>query len=156
MPLMTILSIAKHSKVKENSTYPCAVWSWAPFNQLVFLELVYVCLFSGLIVFVLSFGSPVLKQRREGDAALFSELHRKLQTQVSLLFQIPWCICILVLALKGEQIENLCVLLSIIRGCWNTGGPSYTCCSVSVRTPGNRPGWVYLSLHHSALNTHTH
>uniref|UniRef100_A0A8C8FN79 Gamma-tubulin complex component n=1 Tax=Oncorhynchus tshawytscha TaxID=74940 RepID=A0A8C8FN79_ONCTS len=34
--------------------------------------------------------SEVLKQRREGDAALFSELHRKLQTQVSLLFQIPW------------------------------------------------------------------
>uniref|UniRef100_A0A674DY18 Tubulin gamma complex component 3 n=1 Tax=Salmo trutta TaxID=8032 RepID=A0A674DY18_SALTR len=51
----------------------------------------------------------LLKQRREGDAALFSELHRKLQTQVSLLFQIPWCICILVLALKGEPIENLCV-----------------------------------------------
>lgn len=27
--------------------------------------------------------AAVLKQRREADAALFSELHRKLQTQVS-------------------------------------------------------------------------
>ena len=44
------------------------------------------CVFVGdYYDFVLVF-LAVLKQRREADAALFSELHRKLQTQVGI-----WC-----------------------------------------------------------------
>lgn len=51
---------------------------------------------------IVSFAVAVLKQRREADAALFSELHRKLQTQVG------------VFTLHGEDTYPVVYLLSSV------------------------------------------
>lgn len=89
----------------------------------------------------------VLKQRREADAALFSELHRKLQTQVS----IHNVLRIFPYMMHRLDIHGLHIVLCtcwfcclVNRAYWNIDGPSYTSCSASVKTQGSRPtGFLY-------------
>lgn len=104
----------------------------------------------------------VLKQRREADTALFSELHRKLQTQVCVCVQhykstvnrlimlfIHWSYFTVnnacyfpVLSLSDCEEVQLMLCFLFDRVFWNSDGLSCTCCSASLRTPASHlAGW---------------